>query len=771
MTLLVRDEADVIAQNLRWHLAHGVEHAIVTDNASTDGTVEAIEPFVAEGAVTLLHEPSPDYLQDVWATRMALLARERHGADWILSNDADEFWRPPEGLRDLREVLPAPGEDAPAMLVCRRHNLVAARDALGTAPWPEMLIHRGDPGPEMVEPPDRLRDPLGAPYFCHALAPKILLRARGLSRIKRGAHEAFFDDGVAADRVPCGVEVFHVPVRSRGEFERSVRQIGRAIGGTVALPATTSWKYRRWFAMTRGSGSIWPAFREAMPSRAWLRRELEAGAMVRDTRLRDGLAALSPAAAAAPRRAEATPRPDGPAAEPLGELILIAAPGGARPRALTRLLARRGAVPPGTEDGVAHRLERVHDAILAQAQGGAAEPWAMPGPPDARALALHRETLLDALLADHAGLAPAVLDDPRLPRLLPTWRAVAAQRDLRLTVVLPVTSPLDPGPDLPPAARSTLWLRDALAAERGSRGLPRLVLRTDVGPEELARRLDAILPGDVPRLLRRDVGGWGAGSDEDALMASPAIPDALKECHEALSGLAAGAEEAALAPVFDRLADDLASALDALGPTLRGLDAARRGAGRALEVERVRGLVGVFPGAARAANGAPAGEARRANGPASADAREAARLVTRERGRARRALIEAETARHQAARATVLARLAGAAPRGRAGRLATRLAAFGTRRAAAEIAAAPEFDAAWYLERHPDVARSRLSPAAHYLLHGAREGRDPGPGFDTVSYYLAHPDVLAAGANALLHYVRRGRAEGRRIAPAGRRGG
>lgn len=78
-----------------------------------------------------------------------------------------------------------------------------------------------------------------------------------------------------------------------------------------------------------------------------------------------------------------------------------------------------------------------------------------------------------------------------------------------------------------------------------------------------------------------------------------------------------------------------------------------------------------------------------------------------------------------------------------------------------EIRRSGLFDPDWYLARNPDVAKSGVDPAGHYLDHGASEGRAPGPAFDARRYLVSNPDVAATGANPLLHYLRHGRAEGR----------
>ncbi|MGF6425633.1 glycosyltransferase involved in cell wall biosynthesis [Bradyrhizobium elkanii] len=69
------------------------------------------------------------------------------------------------------------------------------------------------------------------------------------------------------------------------------------------------------------------------------------------------------------------------------------------------------------------------------------------------------------------------------------------------------------------------------------------------------------------------------------------------------------------------------------------------------------------------------------------------------------------------------------------------------------------FDQTWYIERNPNL--KNIAPVKHYLFHGWRQGRAPGPNFDGDWYLRNYPDVAASGINPLVHYVRFGQAEGR----------
>jgi len=73
----------------------------------------------------------------------------------------------------------------------------------------------------------------------------------------------------------------------------------------------------------------------------------------------------------------------------------------------------------------------------------------------------------------------------------------------------------------------------------------------------------------------------------------------------------------------------------------------------------------------------------------------------------------------------------------------------------------------WYLATNPDLARAKISPLAHYLVRGGREGRNPAPLFDAGWYGRQNAIELAAtSVTPMEHYVRVGAARGLSPHPA-----
>ena len=63
MTLLVRNESDILSANLDYHLSQGIDHIIVTDNRSSDGTLDILSEYQKNRNVTVLFEDSDDFSQ------------------------------------------------------------------------------------------------------------------------------------------------------------------------------------------------------------------------------------------------------------------------------------------------------------------------------------------------------------------------------------------------------------------------------------------------------------------------------------------------------------------------------------------------------------------------------------------------------------------------------------------------------------------------------------------------------------------------------------
>ena len=121
MTLLVRNEQDVIAENILFHHRQGVDAFIVMDNLSSDATVDIVRDLANSIPIELRHQQADTYNQAVWVTEMARAAASEHGADWVINNDADEFWIFPDF--DLRHYLNGFADDV-CGVVLKRNNAV-----------------------------------------------------------------------------------------------------------------------------------------------------------------------------------------------------------------------------------------------------------------------------------------------------------------------------------------------------------------------------------------------------------------------------------------------------------------------------------------------------------------------------------------------------------------------------------------------------------------------------------------------------------------------
>ncbi len=264
MTVLASDEDDIVEANLAYHLRHGVDFIIATDNASRDGTRAILQRYAEAGVLRLIDEPGDDHSQHRWVTRMARLAATEHGADWVIHNDADQFWWPEQG--SLKDVLAAVPPEY-GVLRAAKCNFVARREVDDSAFFADALCFRE------VLPESRA----GTTSTGRPVATAIAHRAVPGVTVAQGNHSV---DGVGLPALPtwAAVTIWHFPERGYARFETKILNVGPAYERNRELPPSASKHFRHFYERYQAG-----ALPDEYAALAWSDQELQAG--LQDERL------------------------------------------------------------------------------------------------------------------------------------------------------------------------------------------------------------------------------------------------------------------------------------------------------------------------------------------------------------------------------------------------------------------------------------------------------------------------------------------------------
>jgi hypothetical protein len=334
-----------------------------------------------------------------------------------------------------------------------------------------------------------------------------------------------------------------------------------------------------------------------------------------------------------------------------------------------------------------------------------------------------------ALAGEFQGAGLAVMKDPRMCRLMPFWRPVFDDAKWSVRALLPIRSPLEVSwslrrrDGLSPAYGCLLWLRHVLDAEAETRGTARAILDW---PQFLGDSREALARANEQLGVT-----WPYWGESGLAVIDRFVSADLR--HERASEADLGAHAA----VSDLVRRTYAAMLDLVqdpedSRTLRTLDDLRAG----FEI-----AAAIFDCPMREVKD----EVRQVRSQAAAEIARAQAVVacagdqSRDRTRPRSRFFWKPRSEQAVALSADAQHLE-----------AIRKSLF--------------FNAAYYLETNPDVRAAGIDPAFHYLVHGGREGRDPGPFFSSRAYLARYPDVAEADVNALLHYETRGRVENRIVA-------
>ncbi len=263
MTLLVRDEQDILRENLDFHLARGVDEIILMDNLSVDGTADIAREYERARCLHYIFQPQDDYSQGRWVTQMARLAIDHLRADWVINADADEFWWPhASSIKDALRAIPSDAVAASA----ERTNFVTRADD-GEPFWRRMDVRRT----------------VSVNALGHSLPAKVAHRALPNVAVEQGNHRVY-SGGRPVPAVAAPMTILHFPVRSRAQFFNKIAKGGAAYARNALLDQSVGTTWRHLYQLYL-AGNLDQAYDVELLAEEQIVSGLATGALVRDERL------------------------------------------------------------------------------------------------------------------------------------------------------------------------------------------------------------------------------------------------------------------------------------------------------------------------------------------------------------------------------------------------------------------------------------------------------------------------------------------------------
>ena len=279
MTVMVRDEADIIAAMLDHHIEQGIDTIIVTDNGSIDGTTEILQDFAARGLIELRHDPVHKKQQYTVVTQMARDAYTQFGADWVINADADEFFIAADPALTVADALRMTPKSIRTFTVPVT-NMVGPPTLSGTGL--QRLVYRDRRSPEELQ---------NKGLMAHPTSNSIHIGDADIE-ISQGNH---FVSLTPEGEPPAAaaIEVLHYPSRSWQQYRNKVEISGNAYANNPDLLPSPNHHGLRDFARLK-TGILLPYYLARHPSPGPDDEAVQRGELIEDRRIADALASPEP---------------------------------------------------------------------------------------------------------------------------------------------------------------------------------------------------------------------------------------------------------------------------------------------------------------------------------------------------------------------------------------------------------------------------------------------------------------------------------------------
>ena len=232
MTLYVKDEEDIIESNIKFHMSLGIDGILVTDNGSTDSTMEILKKYQEKGWIKeIIVNTSTTHPQAICVDKMIHIAKEKYHADWVINVDADEFWWTP--LRNLQKAI---GNYPHNNIIYVPLKNMVPEEGLTWIEWSNVVLNSIENYEvEGLSKYSLYRSPI----------PKVIHRTQFYQIISRGNHQVqmLFEASVLSK----DIMIYHYPIRGNKHFENKTIRGGEAYLHNPNKTQGVHWRF--WYSL------------------------------------------------------------------------------------------------------------------------------------------------------------------------------------------------------------------------------------------------------------------------------------------------------------------------------------------------------------------------------------------------------------------------------------------------------------------------------------------------------------------------------------------
>ena len=261
MVILVKNEEAIIGENIRFHQQQGVDSFFVMDNNSEDGTLDLLQQLSNDVDLTIIPQPANNYDQRNWMSSLIRLAKAERSANWVIPNDADEFWVPTE-QKSLKDCL----KRNDSVVTCQRKNMIVSDDLERQHKGYYKAQYRVAQTIKYRRESEETNANISLLFA--DIQGKVIVNPSGFRRISGGNHRAKHWRKIFTGRESADILVHHFPYTSWPKFKLKVEIMAELL--KQQPPVRMGNHCRRWARMLK-NGTLDEEYNKLFPSQQHIR--------------------------------------------------------------------------------------------------------------------------------------------------------------------------------------------------------------------------------------------------------------------------------------------------------------------------------------------------------------------------------------------------------------------------------------------------------------------------------------------------------------------